>query len=144
MKYFAELNSSGEVLRVLVFKDNITNSEIESTPHEENGTSWIEAFKDGTRGNFPGVGYTYDVSRNVFVGPKHFNSWVWSNSVLDWESPQGAEPSNSVLEDGTPEYSQWWDEENLRWLRYRIADAKPRQNYVWEPDNNEWVNLQGL
>lgn len=39
------------------------------------------------RGNYPGVGYTYDAVNDVFYAPKPFPSWVLNNATWSWESP---------------------------------------------------------
>ena len=39
------------------------------------------------RKNFAGIGYTYDETRDAFIPPKPFNSWILNESTCLWESP---------------------------------------------------------
>ena len=38
------------------------------------------------RGNYPGIGYTYDAAKDVFYAPQPFPSWTLSSDYL-WEAP---------------------------------------------------------
>ena len=44
---------------------------------------------DGTpfRKNFAGVGYTYDQTRDAFIPPKPFNSWILNETTCRWDAP---------------------------------------------------------
>jgi len=39
------------------------------------------------RGNFAGIGYTYDAANDVFYAPKPYPSWILSTSTWLWEAP---------------------------------------------------------
>ncbi len=39
------------------------------------------------RGNYAGVGYTYDAANDVFYAPQPFLSWVLNQSTWLWEAP---------------------------------------------------------
>jgi hypothetical protein len=39
------------------------------------------------RKNYAGVGYTFDHSRDAFIPPKPFDSWVLNESSCLWEAP---------------------------------------------------------
>jgi hypothetical protein len=39
------------------------------------------------RKNYAGIGYTYDETRDAFIPPKPFNSWILNESTCLWESP---------------------------------------------------------
>lgn len=39
------------------------------------------------RKNFAGVGYTYDSSRDAFIPPKPFDSWVLNEDTCTWYPP---------------------------------------------------------
>jgi hypothetical protein len=47
--------------------------------HDNGGTPF--------RKNYAGIGYTYDETRDAFIAPKPFNSWVLNESTCRWESP---------------------------------------------------------
>ncbi len=62
------------------------------------------------RKNFAGIGMTYDETRDAFIAPKPFNSWVLNEDTCLWEAPV-AMPTTE-LEDNKY-YS--WNENNERW-----------------------------
>ena len=39
------------------------------------------------RGNFAGVGDTYDRTNDVFYAPKPFSSWILNQTTWTWEAP---------------------------------------------------------
>lgn len=39
------------------------------------------------RGNYAGIGFTYDRENDVFYPPKPYNSWILNNETWTWESP---------------------------------------------------------
>ena len=39
------------------------------------------------RKNHAGIGYTYDETRDAFIPPKPFNSWILNENTCLWESP---------------------------------------------------------
>jgi len=99
MAHFAELNSTNEVLRVVV----ISNDDVEANggelsseaetfvasivPHSENGTAWNQtSYNHNFRKQYAGEGYTYDSSKDIFIGIKPFPSWVL-DSDNEWEAP---------------------------------------------------------
>jgi hypothetical protein len=163
MAHFAELDSDNNVLRVLVFSNEHINanggdlsigaeqwvSTTPSTTAEESitgkpGVAWKQtSMNKNFRVNFAGVGGKYDPINDRFINRKTFPSWILQEDGT-WQSPIGPAPANPLV-GNNPEYSQWWDEENQRFLRFRIADAKPRTNYVWNPSNSQWevINLDG-
>jgi hypothetical protein len=47
--------------------------------HQSGGTPF--------RKNYAGIGYTYDETRNAFIPPKPFNSWILHEDTCIWEAP---------------------------------------------------------
>jgi hypothetical protein len=39
------------------------------------------------RGNYAGIGYTYDATNDVFYAPKPYPSWILNESTWLWEAP---------------------------------------------------------
>lgn len=39
------------------------------------------------RKNFASIGYTYDQTRDAFIPPKPFNSWILNEDTCLWEAP---------------------------------------------------------
>jgi hypothetical protein len=62
------------------------------------------------RKNFAGIGYTYDETRDAFIPPKPFNSWVLNETTCLWNSPV-AIPTQELEEN---EYYSW-NESIINW-----------------------------
>jgi hypothetical protein len=60
------------------------------------------------RGNYAGIGYTYDAVNDVFYAPQPYPSWVLNTSTWTWEAP------TPMPNDGT---SYAWDESSLAWVK---------------------------
>jgi len=58
------------------------------------------------RKNHAGIGYTYDETRDAFISPKPYNSWILNEDTCLWESPV-AYPT------GDEKYT--WNELTLSW-----------------------------
>ena len=58
------------------------------------------------RKNFAGLGYTYDVSRDAFIPPKPFNSWVLNEDTCLWDSPTPYPTDGKIYH---------WDEDTVSW-----------------------------
>ena len=115
MAHFAKLGSNGKVIQVLTLNNgdmlNADGVEDESVGQQYLETHnnwpaqmWIQTsyntsggqHKDGGtpfRGNYAGIGYTWDAVNNIFWHPKPFNSWVKNTTTAQWDSPIGQQPS---------------------------------------------------
>ena len=40
------------------------------------------------RGNYAGIGYTYDSDNDVFYAPKPYSKWVLNETTWTWEAPE--------------------------------------------------------
>jgi hypothetical protein len=58
------------------------------------------------RKNHAGIGYIYDETKDAFIAPKPYNSWILNEQTCLWES------SIPMPTDGQ-EYN--WNEQNLNW-----------------------------
>jgi len=68
---------------------------------------WLQtSYNKNFRGQFAGVGMSYDETKNVFHGPAPFPSWTLnSDGLFDPPTPM-------------PEGDGWtWDEPNLQWTQ---------------------------
>jgi hypothetical protein len=70
--------------------------------HQSGGTPF--------RKNYAGIGYTYDETRDAFIPPKPFNSWILNEDTCLWNAPV-AKPTTE-LEDNQY-YS--WNESIINW-----------------------------
>lgn len=121
MAHYALIDSNGIVVNVIVGKDEDDLS--------DGVTSWEDFYGEfhgleckrtsyntyaGThseggvpfRGNYAGIGYTYDENLDAFIPPKPFDSWTLNESCYCWEAPV-APPTDDKI------YS--WNEETQSW-----------------------------
>ena len=67
--------------------------------HKNGGTPY--------RKNYAGIGYTFDATRDAFIPPKPFASWVLNETTCSWEAP-------TAMPTDEKRYS--WNEEQLAWV----------------------------
>jgi len=115
MAHFAELDSNNIVLRVVVVNNTelLDNDDVEQ---ESLGVAFCQSLFGGTwkqtsyngnmRKNYAAVGYTYDSSRDAFIAPQPYASWVLNETTCRWEAPV------AVPTDGN-RYT--WNEETTSW-----------------------------
>ncbi len=101
----------GIVHRVIVAEQDVIDSGIF-------GEGWVQTsyntyggvHKNGgtpLRKNYAGVGYLYDESRDAFIPPKPFRSWVLNEDTCLWDAPT-PKPTDDQL--------YYWDEATLSWI----------------------------
>lgn len=63
---------------------------------------------DGTpyRKNYAGIGYTWDETRDAFIPPKPYDSWVLNEDSCLWEAPVAYPDDGETYE---------WNEETTSW-----------------------------
>jgi len=82
--------------------------------YNNDGTEGDQA--NALRGNYAGIGYTWDEDNEIFWPKKPFASWVKNTTTASWDSPLGAAPAltaeqTSQNEAGTHSWSYSWDED---------------------------------
>ncbi len=119
MAHFAEIDNDNKVLRVLVIDNE----------HERNGQqyladdlgfggTWIQTSYNTHGGvhdlggiplrkNYAGIGYTYDESRDAFIAPQNFPSWILDEDSCTWNPPVEY-PSDGKI--------YLWDEDSISWI----------------------------
>jgi hypothetical protein len=111
LSHWAEIDENNIVQRVLVGDNNDPNGDEGYQWLLDNlGGTWIKtsynAATNGFRKNYAGIGYTYDPTRDAFIAPKPFNSWVLNEDTCQWEAPV-AYPTDGVM--------YQWDETITDW-----------------------------
>jgi hypothetical protein len=92
MSHYAKVNN-GIVEQVIVAEQEFFETFVDTSPGEWIQTSYNtrgnQHTLDGTplRGNFAGVGYTYDRTNDVFYAPKPYASWLLNETTWLWEAP---------------------------------------------------------
>ena len=142
MAHFAKISEENEVLTVLTVdnKDLLNDEGVET---ESVGQAYLEKHnnwpahlwiqtsyntssgqhkKGGTplRGNYAGIGMTYDQDNDIFIGPKPFPSWVLNVAEASWKSPIGNKPEltadqQSQNEAATHMWVYKWNESGQSW-----------------------------
>ena len=68
-------NNESEVLGVKICQDLL-------------GGTWVQTSYNGNiRKNYAGIGYTYDTSRDAFIEPTPYSSWVLNETTCRYEAP---------------------------------------------------------
>jgi len=78
------------------------------------------------RGNYAGIGMTWDEDDQIFWPKKPYASWVKHNASASWKSPIGDAPAlteeqitqNTPADENTLSTHRWhyvWNEENQTW-----------------------------
>jgi len=92
MAHFAKLGVGNIIERVEVVSNDIATNEQAGVDFLNtlygSRDVWKQTSYNGTiRKNFAGVGYSYDQTRDAFIPPKPFNSWVLDEDTCLWEAP---------------------------------------------------------
>jgi hypothetical protein len=140
MAHFAKLGSNSKVISVLTL-DNKNMLNADGVEDESIGQYYLEQHNNwpaqmwiqtsyntaggihklgGTpfRGNYAGIGYTWDEDNNIFYGKKPFASWVLNTTDALWHSPIGDAPDLGA-ESETHLYK--WNESNKSWDKTTLA-----------------------
>ena len=70
------------------------------------------------RGNYAGIGMTYDEDNDIFIHKKPYPSWVLNIATASWESPIGAAPEITKEERGS--YNYEWNEDTGAWDKIAV------------------------
>jgi hypothetical protein len=112
MAHFARV-VDGKVTEVIVaeqdFADTLPGQWIQ-TSYNTYGNQHPESRP--LRGNFAGIGYTYDAVNDVFIPPQPFPSWLLTSSWL-WKAPV-------LMPTDGKRYG--WDEATTSWVELPITE----------------------
>ena len=113
MAHFAKV-LGGKVINVIVAEPEFFDTFVDSSPGEWIQTSYNTRANQHLlgntplRGNYAGIGYTYDYEHDVFYAPKPFTSWQLNHSTWSWEAPI-PKPDDGKRYDWN-ESTQTWDQ----------------------------------
>ena len=121
MAHFAELNSSNEVLRVIVVSNDDVNAnggdlhaDAETfvttiVPHGTGGVAWKQtSYNNNFRRRYSAIGNTYNSELDMFILPKPYASWSLASDG-DWKAP--VTYPNDLEENSLTVFTSW-DEDN--------------------------------
>jgi hypothetical protein len=98
MAYFAKLGT-GNIIENIISINNSVITDSNGIEQEQLGVDFINklyntrdvwkqtSYNNNFRKNYAGIGYSYDQSRDAFIAPKPFNSWILNEDTCKWESP---------------------------------------------------------
>ena len=91
MSHFAKV-TDGKVTQVIVAEKEFFDTFVDSSPGTWLQTSYNthgNQHPEGRplRGNYAGIGFTYDAINDVFYAPQPFPSWILNNTTWLWEAP---------------------------------------------------------
>ena len=119
MAHYAFLDDNNIVTEVIVGKDE-SNMDWENYYSMRKGqvckrtsyNTYHNSHPNGTpfRGNYAGVGYSYDSHNDVFIPPQPYNSWTLNTSIWDWEAPVPLPSDADTKPYVWNETTQSWDE----------------------------------
>ena len=135
MAHFAKLGINGKVIAVHVV-DNKDLHDADGNESEQVGKQFLERIHNwplwvqtsyntsknthssgdaskALRGNYAGIGFTYDEDNDIFINKKPYASWVLDVPTASWKSPIGDAPELEQAELLTHRYE--WDEANGSW-----------------------------
>ena len=142
MAHYAKLGANNKVIAVHVVADKDCKN-ADGIEDEEVGRQFLERIhrwplwkrtsyntygnkhKSGDdskafRGNYAGIGYTYDEDNDMFLPKKPYASWVLNKTEARWQSPAGDPPAltaeqASQNEARTHSWSYNWNESGQSW-----------------------------
>ena len=65
------------------------------------------------RGNYAGIGYTYDSVNDVFIPPAPFQSWILDSSTWTWKAPVPMPTDGKIY---------GWDEATTSWIETPVSE----------------------
>jgi hypothetical protein len=144
MAHFAKLGANGKVIQVLTL-DNKDMLNADGVEDEAVGQQYLEQHNNwpaqmwiqtsyntsgnkhssgddskAFRGNYAGIGYTWDEDDQIFWPKKPYASWVKHNESASWKSPIGDAPALTAEQEsqntaGTHRWTYIWNEANTTW-----------------------------
>ena len=148
MAHFAKLGANSKVIQVLTLNngdmlnaDGVEDETVGQQYLERHNNwpaqMWIQTSYNtnggihrlgGTplRGNYAGVGYTWDEDNNIFYPKSPYASWILNTTTATWHSPIGDAPALTAEQtsQNTADTHRWeysWNEGGQSW---DLADHK--------------------
>jgi hypothetical protein len=127
MAHYAKV-TNGKVVKVIVAEASFFDNFVDDSPgqwiqtsyntrggvHYQPDSNTPSTDQSGSlRGNYAGIGYTYDSTLDAFYAPQPFNSWTLNTGSYLWEAPVEY-PTGDVTGSYTGSYS--WSESEQNWV----------------------------
>ena len=117
MAYFAKLGT-GNIIETVISINNAVITDSNGIEQEQLGVDFINklyntrdvwkqtSYNKTFRKNYAGIGYQYDQTRDAFIAPKPFNSWILNENTCIWEAPVTKPQDDNIYR---------WNEQNQSW-----------------------------
>ena len=176
MAHFAKLGVNGKVIAVHVLNNtdmlNADNQEDESVGqqrlqeiHGWPAQMWIQTSYNtrggkhydadnnlssdqskAFRGNYAGIGYSWDEDNKLFFGPQPHASWSKNTTTAGWDAPITYPTVENYTEEdsSTQKYNIYWDEAAYQannakgWEATRPASSDVDKVYEWNSSSKSW------
>lgn len=127
MAHFAKVQD-GIVTQVIVAEPEFFETFVDTSPGEWIQTSYNTRGgvhyqpdsnepsadqSEALRKNYAGIGFTYDRTRDAFIPPKPFSSWVLDEDTCLWNAPVAYPTDGQAYQ---------WDEDTTNWV---VAEQQP-------------------
>jgi len=117
MAHYAKIGIGNIITKVHVLNNEVLMKDGEENEQQgleflqnlyNNKDLYIQTSYNGTfRKNYAGVGYTYDQTRDAFISPQPYPSWLLDEDTCRWEAP-------TPMPDDGKMYN--WDEDTTSWV----------------------------
>ncbi len=119
MSHFAKVEN-GIVTQVLVIEQDVVDTGLFGDP-----TLWVQTSYNTSGGvhsqgntplrkNYAGVGYTYDATRDAFIPPSPYPSWLLDETTCLWNPP------TPMPTDAGDDQMYMWDETTASWKKTAV------------------------
>jgi len=128
MAHFAKIGKGNKVEQIVVVSNDVATTEqagIDFLNDLYNTRDvWKQTSYNGNiRKNYAAVGFKYDQTRDAFIPPSPYASWVINETTCLWEAPI-PKPNED-----TDEIRYEWDEDNRAWQQ---------KNYTYNTETEKW------
>ena len=120
MSHFAQINENNIVQQVLVIDQDMIDTGLWGDPKQWIQTSYNtrggihygpNGEPDGgiaVRKNYAGIGFTWDASRDAFIPPKPYTSWILNERTCLWDPPvpYPTDGKNYIWEESLQEWKE--------------------------------------
>ena len=118
MAHFCKLGV-GNIVEQVVVVNNEVITDNDGNEQEQLGIDFLNnlygtwdvwkqtSYNNNFRKNFAGIGFKYDQTRDAFIPPKPYNSWILNEDTCLWEAPIPYPEDNKNYN---------WNETNQTWV----------------------------
>ena len=140
MAHFAKLGIGNIVEKVEVVSNDIVTTEqagvdfLKNLYNNKHLPIIQTSYNGNIRKNYAGVGYTYDQTRDAFIAPKPFNSWILNEDTCQWEAPVEKPELTQEQLDNNSRYI--WNETTKNWdLNEQYIKSRHNTGSKWKSNH---------